>query len=757
MSFVGKSVERKDALDKVLGRAKYIDDFDFVGTLIAKGVYSTEAHARLKSVDISEAAEIDGVIKIITAKDIPGENKVPVIFNDMPFLAEDVVRYMGEPIAWIAAETEQIAEEAAKKVKIEYEPLEAVLSIEESIKEGAPQINPRGNIHRYYKLRKGDVEKGFSEADLIIENELRTPYQEHSYIETMGVIAVPASEGGVTVYGSFQCPFYVLNGVSAILGQPMNKLRIVAPPVGGGFGGKEDMPSLFAGHAALLSWYTKRPVKLILTREEDIISSSKRHPSLIKYKTGVKKDGTLVAVEAKLYLDGGAYSTLSPVVAWRGLCHALGPYKCENVKIDSYGVATNLVTCGAFRGFGTPQAVFAHEVQMDIVAHKLGIDQAEFRRINALREGDLSSTNQKMTESIGLVASLDAALEKCKWKEKLEEYSRDTGDKRRGIGLATAFYGVGLGAGGKKYAKAGAYVEVNRDASVAVAVGTTEIGQGMKTVLCQIAADALGVPYDNVYIVPIDTARVPDSGPTVASRTTVMSGNAIIDACRQLREDLDKIAEDKLGIPAEDLVWSNGEIYFRGNSEVKITFKEIINKALDLDVHLARQGWFKAPYTSFDEETGMGWCYFAYAFSTTVAEVEVDIKTGEVTVFHMTAAHDVGKAVNPQLVEGQIEGGTVQSLGYGLTEDLLIDEKGKIMNPSFSTYIIPTAVDAPKIDALIVEHTYPKGPFGAKGFGELPAMGPGPAILNAVFNATGVRMKEIPITPERFLKAKNNM
>jgi len=754
MSVVGKSVERKDALDKVLGSAKYVDDIHYEGTLMAKGVYSTEACAKIKSVDISEALKVPGVVKIITAKDIPGDNRVPLVFKDMPFLAEDVVRYVGEYIAWVAAETIQAAEEAAKKIKIEYEPLEANLSIEDSLREKAPKIHDHGNIHKSYRVRKGDIEKGFAEADVIIENTYRTPYQEHAYIEPFGMIGLPAVEGGVTVYGSMQCPFYVQDAVSAIMGLPLNKVRIVQCVTGGAFGGKEDVPSLFASYAALLAWYTKRPVKLILTREEDLSNTSKRHPGKIIYKTGAKKDGTLTAIEVTYYLDGGAYATLSPVVMWRGAVHTLGPYRCENVRVDAHAMATNLVPCGAYRGFGTPQVLFAHESQMDILAEKLGMDPAEVRRINAIKEGDVTSTGQKIDVSIGLMESLDKALKKSSWKEKRLKYAEDRGDIRRGIGISTVFYGVGLGAGGKKIAKAGAYVEINKDGSVNVAVGTTELGQGMRTVLCQIAADAVGVTYDDVHMLEIDTSRVPDSGPTVASRSTVLSGNAIRDAAGQLRKTIEPVAEEILGIPPEDLVWDDGIVYFKENPEVKTTFKKVIEEALKKDLHLARQGWYKAPYTSFNEENGQGWCYFTYAYATNVAEVEVDIKTGEVRVIRITAAHDVGKAVNPQQVEGQIQGGTLQAVGYAVTEEILQDKKGKILNPNFSTYIIPTSVDTPVIDPIIVEHPYPKGPFGAKGFGELPLMGVAPAISNAVFNATGVRMTEIPITPERFFATK---
>jgi len=753
MSFVGKSVERKDALDKVLGTAQYIDDMHFDNMLIAKGVYSKETCGRIISINISEAKKVKGVVKIITAKDIPGENLVPIVRKDMPYMAEDMVRYYGEPVAYVAAETQEAAEEGARLVKVQYEPLTPVLSIEESIREDAPKIHPHGNIHKYYKIRKGDVAKGFKEADIIIENEYRTPHQEHSYLETNGMIGVPSHDGAITVYGSLQCPFYVQEGVANILRLPLNKVRIIQTVTGGGFGGKEDIPSLYAGNVALMAFLTGRPVKLVLTREEDFLTSTKRHPSLIKYKTGAKKDGTITGIEVTFYMDGGAYSTLSPIVLWRGLIHSSGPYRCEHVKIDGYAVATNRVHCGAFRGFGQPQLILAHEAQMDILAEKLNIDPVEIRRKNAFQVGDATATGQKLETSVGLLDTINETWKKSEWQQKKILYEQDKGNKRRGIGISSSFYGVSLGAGGRKYEKSGAYVEINKDCSINVAVGTTEMGQGMKTVLSQIAADALGVTYEDIYILETDSTRVPDSGPTVASRSTVMSGNAIKDACRQLRERLEKVAENMLKIPAKVLIWDNGHIYFKQNPSVKITFKELIEEALHQDVHLSAQGWFVAPYTTFDEETGQGWCYFTYVYSTNIAEVEVDMTTGTVKVLKVTAAHDVGKAINPTLVEGQIQGGIVQGLGYALTEGLIYDKSGKMINPNFSTYIIPTAVDSTVIEPIIVEHIYPDGPYGAKGFGELPILGVAPAIANAVSHATGVRIKELPVTPEKLYKA----
>jgi CO/xanthine dehydrogenase Mo-binding subunit len=383
------------------------------------------------------------------------------------------------------------------------------------------------------------------------------------------------------------------------------------------------------------------------------------------------------------------------------------------------------------------------------------MDPVELRKLNALQVGDYTSTGQKLETSVGLLDTIEEAKKKSKWDEKRALYSQDKGEKRRGIGCGSVFYGVSLGAGGKKYERAGAYIEIARDGSVQIAVGTTEMGQGMRTVLPQIAADGLGVPYENIYLIETDTSRVPDSGPTVASRSTFMSGNAILNGVKQIKERLEPVAEDILNIRKEDIIWDNGDVYFKENPEIRTTFKAVVQEAHHRDIHLAAQGWYRAPYTSFNPEDGQGWCYFTYVYSTDIAEVEVDMSTGEVKVLKITAAHDVGKAINPQQVEGQIQGGTLQGVGFALIEELLLDKKGKIINPNFSTYIIPTAVDAPEIEPVIVEHEYHKGPFGAKGFGELPLMAVAPAVANAVFNATGIRVTELPITPERLLRVKS--
>lgn len=753
MNVVGKSVPRVDALDKVTGRARFVSDLDFADQLVAKVMMSPHPHARILSIDTGQAKQVPGVKAVITARDIPGENAVPVIKKDMPLLTDDAVLYYGQPVAAVAAETAQAAEEALKKIKVEYKVLPAVLSVEEAISDGATQINDEaeGNIHSYHKICKGNVDEGFAAADVIIEHIYRTPYQEHAYLETQGMLAVPDHEGSMTVYGSMQCPFYVREGVAHVLGISLNQVRVVQCVTGGGFGGKEDVPSLVAGIAAVLAKKSNRPVKFILTREEDIIMMSKRHPGLIYYKTGATKDGKLTAIEVTYYLNGGGYSTLSPVVMWRGAVHAAGPYKCANVKVDAKAVATNLVPCGAYRGFGTPQVLFAHESQMDVLAEKLGMSPVDIRKVNALELGDETSTGQQLKHSFGLKKTLNEALKKSSWDMKRKEYEKDSGTVRRGIGLSTVFYGMGLGAGGAHMARAGAFVQVHQDATINIAVGTTEMGQGMRTVLSQIAAEEFGVEVTDVHMLQVDTSRVPDSGPTVASRSTTLSGNAIRDGCKKIKQMLAPVAAEMLNCKTVDVGFNSGRVYAHDLSSDGVSFAELIATASHEKVHMAAQGWAIAPYTSFDPDTGQGWAYFTYASATNIAEVQVDLATCVVTVLRITAAHELGRAINPQQVEGQIQGGTLQGMGYGLSEEIL-HQDGVMINPDFSTYIIPTSMDAPVIDPIIVEEPFPDGPFGAKGFGELPLMGVAPAVANAVTHAIGARSFEIPLTPERLFE-----
>lgn len=753
---VGRPVARVDAEAKVRGVARYADDLSFPGLLYGKVIRSERPHARILRLDLGKVLAHPKVACVATPSDIPGRNCVPIIYEDMPLLAEGVARYVGEPLALIAATTREAAEEAANLAEISYEDLPAVFDPLTAITPAAPQVAlPQaaegGNVFNHMVIRKGNVDSGFAEADVIVEGEYRVGYQEHAYLEPQGVTAVP-EEGGMAVYGTMQCPFYVQKAVAAVLGLPFSKVRIIQTATGGGFGGKEDVPSQVAAMAAVLAWKANRPVKIVFDRAEDIATTSKRHPGVIRYRTGAKRDGTLVAAEVEFYYNAGAYQTLSSAVLWRGLVHAAGPYRIPNVKVDAYSVATNTVPCGAFRGFGSPQVIFAHESQMDELAGKLGMDPLELRQKNALREGDETATSQKLTESVGISACIARARELADWerlRKEVAEFNVRERWRRRGVGVSTVMYGVGMGAKAPLLDKAGAYVKLEVDGSVTLAAGTTEMGQGAMTVLSQIAAEALGVPLERVQVAPVDTSRVPDSGPTVASRTTTVQGKAVLDAAQKLRDRINLAVREILGCP--DFTTLGYTFCDPQNPRRKVDLTEVAQWMWAHNWDMGATGWAEAEPVDWDPKTGRGKAYFAYAFACHIAEVEVDLLTGETHVRRFWAVHDSGKIVNPETARGQVAGGIAQGLGYALLEELESKE-GRILYPTLTAYHIPTALDMPEELVIdFVEAPYPWGPFGAKGLGEVPLMASHAAVANAISSAVS-RLRAYPATPERVLE-----
>jgi CO/xanthine dehydrogenase Mo-binding subunit len=744
MSVVGKRFRRLESVNRVRGAGLFADDIKYHNMLHATVVRSPVARGTLRKINTESIIKNKNITGVYTYKDIPGKNSIPIVIDDQPFLAEKNVNYIGEPIAVIVADDRKDARAAAQNVKLKIEKLPPLLDTLNA--RNHPDIHLFGddNIFKHLKVRRGNPGLAFQNCDIIVENEYHTPYQEHAYIEPQAMIAIPFPDGSIEIRGAMQCPFYVRKAVTTVLGLPESKVRVIQSATGGAFGGKEDVPSLLACQVALPAFKLGRPVKLLYDRAEDIISMSKRHPSYTRYKSGATKDGILRACEVEYVLDGGAYATLSAVVLFRGTVHAVGPYKCENVKVDGYAVATNKVPCGAFRGFGSPQVLFAAESQMDQLAVILNLNPVEFRRRNLLHAGDSTITCQKLQNSVGLEKTLDKVIQVSGWTPK------ENKDENIGYGFSTIFYGVGLGAGGKHLARTGARVIVHSDGSILFSVGTTEIGQGMTTVLAQIVAEELGAPLEWVDMLPVDTSRVPDSGPTVASRSTTMSGNALRDACMKIRNSLETEASDMLNCSLSEIIINDGRVLHGSNS---IPLIDVIKSCTAKKISLSAEGWHVSPPTSFDENTGAGDVYVTYAWATNLVKLKVDRETGEVTVLKIWSAHDIGKAINPTLAEGQIEGGVLQGMGYALMEDMKTGSDGAITNPEFSTYIIPTAEDQPEIIPLIVEEPYPNGPYGAKGFGEQPLMGIAPAVANAVYDAVGVRIKELPLTPEKIWRA----
>jgi CO/xanthine dehydrogenase Mo-binding subunit len=742
-TLIGASVLRPDAVDKVRGEARFTDDLAFPGMLHGAVVRSPHPHAKIVRIDPAGALDDPKVVCVVSHADVPGVNIVHVVYDDQPALARDTVRYAGEPVALVAATSRRAAKRAVEKVLVEYEELPALDDTRAALAPDAPVIvaDPAaaeggGNLFNAMVLRKGDVRRGFAEADVVVEAEYETGYQEHAYIEPQGAIAVPDELGSITIYASMQCPFYVQNATAKVMGLPLSKVRVIQMATGGAFGGKEDVPSLLCSLAALMARKARRPVKLVLDRGEDVLTTSKRHPSRVRYRTGAKADGTLTAIEVDVILNAGAYQTLSSAVLWRSLCTAAGPYRIPHVKVDAKSVATNTVPNGAFRGFGSPQVIFPHESQMDLLAERLGIDRAEIRRRNLLRLGDATSTEHVLTESVGVLETLERAVEMAGWSdllERVEAFNSEHADRRRGVGLSCVIYGVGLGGKAPFLDKAGATMKLEADGSIAIAVGTVEIGQGLTTALLQVAAESLCVSIERLHLAPVDTSRVPDSGPTVASRGTMMSGLAVLDAAGKLREKIDVVAEE-MGIPLH---------------QVPERLNEIASAFWLRNIDPAVEGWARTEPVSWDPESGLGDAYPVYAYATHVAEVEIDTTTGETAVVDFVAVHDSGRILNRALATGQVQGGVAQGIGFALMEEIP-QRDGRLIVNGLTTYRLPTIRDVASDTRVdFVEAEFSAGPFGAKGIGEVPLMAAHAAVARAVADATGAALRRYPLDPPR--------
>jgi CO/xanthine dehydrogenase Mo-binding subunit len=698
MASVGTNILRKDGADKVAGHAKYIDDLSFPGMIYGRTIRSSIPRGRITDIRIDP---IPGLV-MADHRDIPGVNIVTLIEDDQPCLAETEVRHPTEPIALLA----HADREALWRVKVDvaYEPLPAILTLDEAV-----------DLQDDLVIEKGDLDAGFADADVIVEGEYRTGHQEQLYIETNGIIAVPA-DGGIVIYGSIQCPYYVHRAMMRLLDLPADKVRVIQTETGGGFGGKEEYPSMIASHAALLALKSQRPVKMIYDRVEDMTATTKRHPFIIRHKTGVKQDGTLTAMQVDILVDGGAYITLTPVVVSRGAIHASGPYRCPNVRIHGRAFTTNTPPNGAFRGFGAPQTLFAVEVQMDRIAEQLGMDPVSFRRHNALRPGDSNATGQIMGEDCSTIEVLDEAVRRSNFMEKwnrIRERERERTRPLNGIGISLYYHGSGFTGGGEAKLASKASLQLT-ERGVRVLVGSAEIGQGTRTIHAQIVADALGIDVETVDTALPDTDYVPDSGPTVASRTCMVVGGILKRCAEDMRGQIGDLT------PAE---------YFHKHGPLIVT-----------------QQYTPPPGLVWDDELYKGDAYGTFAYACNVAEIEVDPDTYEVKPGPMTVIHEIGRAIHPVLLAGQIEGGTAQGVGYALLENVVMRD-GVMANASLTNYIVPTTLDTPRMDVHIMENPYKYGPFGAKGVGELPIDGPAPALVNALRNA-GFDVRSLPALPE---------
>jgi CO/xanthine dehydrogenase Mo-binding subunit len=730
---IGRSVPRKEGRSKVTGEARYVDDLTLPGMLHGVTVRSPIARGLLRGIHYDPSIPWDEIV-VVTADDVPGRNVVALIADDQPYLASGRVNHPEEPIVLLAHRDRALLEEARRAITFDIEPLPAVLTIDDALS-GREIIWGTDNLFKSYDVAHGDVEAAWSGADVIVEGEYETGAQEQLYIEPNGMLAVASPELGVTVWGSMQCPYYVHTALAGLFGLPAERIRVVQAETGGGFGGKEEYPSIIAGHAALLAWKAGRPVKMIYGRAEDMAATTKRHPSRTRHRTGVMRDGTLVAMEIDFVIDGGAYCTLSPVVLSRGTIHAAGPYSCPNVRVRGRAVATNVPPHGAFRGFGAPQSIFALERHMDRVAAAVGLAPDEFRRRNFIRPGETSAVGQVIREPVDMAALLDSALELTGYHGKRERFAAENAasTRKRGIGLAAFMHGAGFTGSGEDHLASVVTVEATREGRVRVLTSNTEIGQGTNTIFAQIASDALGIDPDDVDVLSPDTALVPNSGPTVASRTCMIVGKLVESAAAAVRTTLSAAAL----LP---------ETYSAGE------FRQACAAYVDGRGALSASVRYQAPAgVRWDDERYQGDAYGSYAWAVYVAEVTVDLVTCEVRVDDFMAVQEVGKVINPILAAGQIEGGVAQGIGWALYENIVWRD-GRMQNAQMTNYIMPTSMDIPTIRVVFEETPYEHGPAGAKGIGELPMDGPAPAILNAVAHATGLFPARVPLTPEALMQ-----
>jgi CO/xanthine dehydrogenase Mo-binding subunit len=747
LSIVGQPVRRTDAKLKVMGKLVYGADYPQEGFLHGKILRSPYPHALIKSVNIEKAQKLPGVAAVLTAKDVPGRNGFGVVVPDQPVICGDKVRFVGDAVALVAAETEQIALKALSSIEVEYEPLPAIFDPRDALQPGAPAIHEKGNLLNHHKLRKGDVAKGFSEAHIILERTYKVPLVEHGYIEPDMTMAIPQPDGSILIQGPMQAPFTLRRNAAPVLGVPINMVRVKSITMGGGFGGKEDAPIDIGCRAAVLAAHTKRPVRLALEREEVTLQTAKRHPHIMEIKIGAKKDGTLVAFQGVIYNEKGAYASLGPLVNIHSTIMMPGPYEIPHCQVDAYLCYTNHPFGGAMRGFGAPQVCFAHESMMDELALELGMNPLEIRRKNAFRLGSATATGQILEESMGLRETMEACAKGFDWDRRYREagYIDQERTLRRGVGVGLGFYRTSIGA---SFDACGANVYVHEDGSVLLYTGITEIGQGSFTVLPQICAEELGIDVEDIRLVSPDTDLVPESGPTVGSRSTTLMGNAIILAARQVKESILEMASQMLFVPVTRLEAKNRCIYDRDNPGRFFMFKDVAAQCMAMGKRLIGQGWWTPPPLGVDPETCQGDPYFVYAYSTQMAEVIVDVQTGEVEVTDYVAAFDVGKAINPKAVEGQIEGGVAMGLGYALMEEVVL-KNGYIQNLNLQDFLIPSALDVPDIKPIILEMKTKFGPYGAKGMGEMPNIPAAPAIINAIAHACGGRVRSLPANPEK--------
>ena len=743
LDVVGQVVERPEAIAKVNGEALFTDDLSFSGMLHGATLRAGIPHAIVKKINIKKASQLAGVQAVLTADDVPGRMNHGLVIQDWPVLigTGEKVRYVGDAIAIVAADSQAIAEKALELIEVDYEILPVVDDPVMAMEPDAPRVHDEGNLLKHIKVDKGDIQVGFQQADLIFEETFFTPSYEHAFMEPECSIARITEDGRIEVYVGSQIPYADREQVAAGLDLPQDQVRIRGPLIGGGFGGKEDIVGQI--HAALLARATGKPVKILYGRHESMLVHPKRHATQIKVKLGLKKDGTLTAAQTELFGDTGAYASLGAKVMGRATTHSTGPYIVPNVKIDCYAMYTNNPPSGAFRGFGALQAAFAIECMVDSVAAQMGFDAVEFRRKNALRAGSITNTGQHLTESVGLLECIDRTRDELmqvtggKDPFKMQIIAGDP-HKRRAWGFAVAFKNTGLGEGAPD--KASAEVELYSDGTAEARISSAEIGQGLVTVLQMVTAEELSLPINQVRVLLSDTDLTPDGGPTTGSRQTYISGNAVKHAAGTLREAMKATLSERYDVVPEEIRFIEGLAQVNGS---KVPYGKVADymKEEGRQPKVLYEYW--APETYPLGESGDK--HFAYSFASQAVEVEVDLETGEVRVLQVIGATDVGRAINPLGLQGQIDGGIIMGIGHALTEEFIVEE-GQVFTDYLARYRMPSMKHIPEnIKSIIVEDPTRDGPYGAKGVGEISTMPTAPAIINAVYNACGIRLNSIPV------------
>jgi CO/xanthine dehydrogenase Mo-binding subunit len=784
---VGKPVIRQDGYEKVTGQAKFADDFTFPDQLYGVMVRVDAVHARIHSIDFSGIKDNQALTTIVIADDIPGSKNVGPIRKDQPIFASDKVLTSGDVLAMLVGPSEIELRNLVRKIKIKFEALPVLTDPGKAMEKNAPLLHPeyKNNLIVHHPLRKGDVSKGFSESDEILEQTYTTPRIEHAYIEPEVVTAIPL-EGrrGIHIIGSVQNPFTARRVVAEVLGWPLTKVRIQQAELGGSFGGKDDTMNILAARAAVAALKTGRPVKIRYTREESVLESYKRHPYIMNYKVGFTREGRIRAIKIDILADGGAYSSMTPFVTWRTVVQATGPYEIEHVQTDVRGVYTNNPYTGAMRGFGSPQPIFAQESLMDEIALRVGKPPDEIRRLNGLREGAQTATGQTLEKhEVNLIKVLDTATRKTgfsqKWKmyqainkkssavlldglenvQPQKEYIVSPGNfiepgqsLRKGIGLALSLRGCSLGAEGID--AAAAYLSLQPDGSCYLLSGLAENGQGLRTTFSIIAAEIFGIKPEEIYYLDMDTSQIADSGPTVASRATLMGGGATREAATIVRKRLEEMLRTEWRLKKTAKInFQNHTVSAQANPGKKIYFRELCSLAYNQGINLSTIGWYSGPKVHWDENVGQGPAYFTYVYGCQVAEISLNIATGEVYVDRVVAVHDPGTVINLLGAQGQVYGGVTQGAGYGLWEEISTHQ-GNIRELNYDQILIPTSKDIGKIEPVFIEGKESYGPWGAKSLGEPTLELTAAAVNNAIRNALGERYSNLPINLEEILLRK---